>query len=63
MREYPIYVVVGTVYVDNDGTEVVHQEFIECETYNQAVEQSIAFEKQLNIFYPDKRVSTWINQF
>lgn len=63
MRDNPIYVVVGTVYENNADQTVINQEFIECETHEQANEQAIALEKQLKFLNPDKKISTWINQF
>lgn len=63
MQNQPVYVVVGTVYANNDTDSLIIQEFIECETHDQAAEQSAALEKQLKIFYPKKKVMTWINQF
>jgi hypothetical protein len=63
MRDNPIYVVVGTVYENNEDQTILSQEFVECETYEQANEQMIALEKQLKFFNQDKKVTTWINQF
>lgn len=62
MRDKPIYVVVGTVYHNNENETLINQEFIECETYEQAKEQSIIFEQQLKSFYPDKHITILINQ-
>lgn len=63
MRDNPIYVVVGTVYENNEEETVINQEFVECETSEQADEQAIALEKQLKFINPNKKVTTWVNIF
>lgn len=62
MRDNPIYVVVGTVYENNDEQTLINQEFIECETYEQADQQESAFRTQLNLTYPNKKITTYIQQ-
>jgi hypothetical protein len=63
MKENPMYVVVGTVYADNSEDIVINQEFIECETQEQADEQALALEKQLKNINPNHKITTWINVF
>lgn len=62
MRDNPIYVVVGTVYENNEEETVINQEFIECETYEQAAQQEPAFRTQLNLIYPNQKITTYIQQ-
>jgi len=47
----------GPYYMNRD------QEFVECATNEQAEQQALALEKQLQTFHPDKTVATWINRF
>lgn len=64
MEDAPIYiyVAVGTVYDDKEEIILLYQEYMECETYEQASEQTIAMEERLRLMYPTKKIMTWINQ-
>jgi hypothetical protein len=63
MRIQPIYVVIGTVHDNNQEEKIIVQEFLECETSEQASEQAVALEKQLKFLYPNNKISAWINVF